>query len=273
MGAITVSGEPGRGRQLNKGTLYAKGGSFLSARRQRDRESVQLKNALDLMEGLTQPRRGTQINFFCGILGLKKFLSFFEWRSLFNREGTFSGDQGLLISRKNFDSFGRFSEEFGFLEDKEFAERFSEIGNFVTLPGEIKSSGRRFEVEGAGERATLNLLIMSMFHLKLLDFFVVAPSIYREALDSKKLNLFPFFQNALHQIVGDGFLEAILRFKNLGTWANANGWQIFLGLEQYRITPKINCDIRSLFSSDNKERRGRPHCLFYYNGMVFLKAP
>ena len=105
-----------------------------------------------------------------------------------------------------------------------------EIGKIVTLPGEIKSSGRRFEVEGAAERATLNVIIMSMFHLKLFDFFVIAPSIYREALDSKKLNLFPFFRKALHQITGDGFLEALIRFKNLGNWANANGWQIFLWL-------------------------------------------
>ena len=44
MGAIIVSGEPGRGRQLNKGTLYAKGEYFFfSARRQRDRRSVPVK--------------------------------------------------------------------------------------------------------------------------------------------------------------------------------------------------------------------------------------
>ena len=240
MGAIIVSGDPGRGRQLNKGTLYAKGEYFLFLHADSEIENqFQLKNALDLMEGLTQPSAGHfKINFFCEDPRVKKFLSFFEWKSFFNREGTFSGDQGLLISRKNFDAFGRFSEEFGFLEDKEFAERFSEIGNFVTLPGEIKSSGRRFEVEGAGERATLNLLIMSMFHLKLFDFFVVAPSIYKEALDSKKLNLFPFFQKALDQIVGDGFFEAILRFKNLGTWANANGWQIFLWLGKISNNPR-----------------------------------
>ena len=87
-------------------------------------------------------------------------------------------------------------------------------------------------------RDSLNLIIMSMFHLKLFDFFVVAPSIYREALDSKKLNLFPFFQNALRQIVRDGFFEALNRFKNLGSWANANGWQIFLWLGTISNNPR-----------------------------------
>ena len=232
MKATIVSGEPGRGRQLNEGTLHAKGEYFLFLHADSEIENrLQLKNALDLMEGFTQPSAGHfKINFFCEDPKIKKFLSFFEWKSFFNREGTFSGDQGLLISRKDFDSFGHFSEEFGFLEDKEFGQRFSEIGRFVTLPGEIKSSGRRFEAEGAAERTALNLIIMSMFHLKLFNFFVVAPSIYKEALESKKLNLFPFFHNALHEIAGDGFFKAILRFKNLGSWANANGWQVFLWL-------------------------------------------
>ena len=174
MGVIIVSGKPGRGRQLNKGTLYARGEYFLFLHADSEIEDqFQLKNAQDFMEGLIHPSAGHfKINFFCEDPRVKKFLSFFEWKSFFNREGTFSGDQGLLISKKNFDSFGRFSEEFGFLEDKEFALRFSQTGNFVTLPGEIKSSGRRFEAEGAAERTALNLIIMSMFHLKLFNFFV-----------------------------------------------------------------------------------------------------
>ena len=232
IGAVIVSGEPGRGKQLNKGAQYAKGEYFLFLHADSGIENkFQLKDSLDFIKGLPEPSAGHfKLNFFCDDLKVKKFLSFFEWKSSYNRDGTFSGDQGLLISRENFDKLGHFSERFTFLEDKEFALRFAEIGNLVTLPGEIVTSGRRFEAEGALERSTLNLIIMSMFHLRLFDFFVSAPSIYKEALNSKKLHLFPFFQSALHQIFGDGFFKAILRLGTLGRWANANGWQVFLWL-------------------------------------------
>tara|TARA_B100000674_G_C37902916_1_gene944645 strand:- start:464 stop:1474 length:1011 start_codon:yes stop_codon:yes gene_type:complete len=240
IGAVIVSGEPGRGKQLNKGAQCAKGEYFLFLHADSGIENkFQLKDSLDFIKGLSEPSAGHfKLNFFCDDPKVKKFLSFFEWKSSYNRDGTFSGDQGLLISKENFDKLGRFSEAFTFLEDKEFALRFSRIGNLVTLPGEIETSGRRFEAEGPLERSTLNLIIMSMFHLRLFDFFVVAPSIYREASDSKRLDLFPFFQNALHQIFGDGFFRAIFRFGSLGSWANANGWQIFLWLGAQSNNPQ-----------------------------------
>ena len=44
--------------------------------------------------------------------------------------------------------------------------------------------------------------------------------------------------HALRQIVRDGFFEGLLRFKNLGSWANANGWQIFLWLGTISNNPR-----------------------------------
>ena len=124
-----------------------------------------------------------------------------------------------------------FSEELKFLEDKEFGERFFRKGKFVTLPGRIRSSARRFEVEGWKERATLNLLIMSMHHLRLVNFFESASYIYRESSESGKLDLLPFFIQALHELMRDGSIESFRKFSRLGRWANSNIWQSFLWLE------------------------------------------
>ena len=274
IGAVIVSGEPGRGKQLNNGAQYAKGEYFLFLHADSGIENkFQLKDSLDFIKGLSEPSAGHfKLNFFCDDPKVKKFLSFFEWKSSYNRDGTFSGDQGLLISKENFDKLGHFSEKFTFLEDKEFALRFSEIGNLVTLPGEIETSGRRFEAEGPLERSTLNLIIMSMFHLRLFDFFAVAPSIYREALDSERLDLFPFFQSALHQIFGDGFFRAIFRFGSLGSWANANGWQIFLWLGTRSYNPQKFISIYDrFFSKLSRNMVGDIFVSLIITGWFFLK--
>ena len=274
IGAVIVSGEPGRGKQLNNGAQYAKGEYFLFLHADSGIENkFQLKDSLDFIKGLSEPSAGHfKLNFSCDDPKVKKFLSFFEWKSSYNRDGTFSGDQGLLISKENFDKLGHFSEKFTFLEDKEFALRFSEIGNLVTLPGEIETSGRRFEAEGPLERSTLNLIIMSMFHLRLFDFFAVAPSIYREALDSERLDLFPFFQTALHQIFGDGFFRAIFRFGSLGSWANANGWQIFLWLGTRSNNPQKFISIYDrFFSKLSRNMVGDIFVSLIITGWFFLK--
>ena len=274
IGAVIVSGEPGRGKQLNNGAQYAKGEYFLFLHADSGIENkFQLKDSLDFIKGLSEPSAGHfKLNFSCDDPKVKKFLSFFEWKSSYNRDGTFSGDQGLLISKENFDKLGHFSEKFTFLEDKEFALRFSEIGNLVTLPGEIETSGRRFEAEGPLERSTLNLIIMSMFHLRLFDFFAVAPSIYKEALDSERLDLFPFFQTALHQIFGDGFFRAIFRFGSLGSWANANGWQIFLWLGTRSNNPQKFISIYDrFFSKLSRNMVGDIFVSLIITGWFFLK--
>ncbi|MBA58599.1 MAG: hypothetical protein CMQ40_05440 [Gammaproteobacteria bacterium] len=232
LGAKIVSGPKGRGQQLNRGARSAIGEDYLFLHGDSElRDPDQLKKSLDFVREQKGPVAGHyQIDFACDDPTVKKFLRFFEIKSIFNREGTFAGDQGLLISRKTFEEMEGFSEELTFLEDKEFGERFFRKGKFVTLPGRIRSSARRFEVEGMKERAILNLLIMSMHHLRLDNFFESASYIYRESSEAGKLDLLPFFIQALHELMRDGSIESFRKFSRLGRWANSNIWQSFLWL-------------------------------------------
>ena len=86
IGALIVSGEPGRGKQLNNGAQYAKGEYFLFLHPDSGIENkFQLKDSLDFIKGLSEPSAGHfKLNFSCDAPKVKKFLSFFEWKSSYS---------------------------------------------------------------------------------------------------------------------------------------------------------------------------------------------
>ena len=126
MGAIIVSGEPGRGRQLNKGTLYAKGEYFLFLHADSEIEDqFQLKNAQDFMEGLIHPSAGHfKINFFCEDPRVKKFLSFLSGsRSSIGRE-PFLAIKASLFQGKILTRLGASQRNLGSLKIRNLPSAF-----------------------------------------------------------------------------------------------------------------------------------------------------
>ncbi len=234
-GARVKVSERGRGRQMNAGAdiashehlLFLHADSILTS-------DTQLADALKRLEEEYEYAYHLAghfpLHFQTDDVSLKASLRYFELKTAMNRPGTFNGDQGLLISRVLFEKFGRFDESLPFLEDQAFGEVFSENGVFITLPGMLETSARRFEEEGFAERVTLNTLIMGMFHLRSDYFFGEAANVYREHGAGGMINLAPFFTLAYRSLFSDGVFTGIKNCYRIGRYGTRNLWQVFLYL-------------------------------------------
>lgn len=234
-----VSSRTGRGAQMNHGAAHAEHDMllFLHCDSSMTRDDL-LADALNLFceASATDLVAGHfSLEFETNDPLLKKKLRFFETKTELNRPGTFNGDQGLLIRKKDFDAMGGFTETFTFLEDQDFGNRFIEKGAFKTLPGKLKTSARRFEQEGFRPRVIMNTLIMGMFHLGLHDFFDRGKNIYRHELS--RTNPAPFFALAFRSLFLNGVFPGLHRCYRIGKYGTDNLWQVFLywGLEGQRI--------------------------------------
>jgi len=229
-GATVLHTRRGRGCQQNAGAAAATGEYllFLHADSRLDHDS-QLSQSLLAIQAAGQRTAGHfRLRFETDNPEVRERLRLFEYKTQLNRNGTFSGDQGLLIRSNEFKLMGGYSEKYHFLEDKEFAERFEDFGHFITLPATLYTSARRFEQEGLEERLILNVLIMGMFRLDSDYFFTRASDAYRDSNPDGTLNLAPFFQLAHKSIFIDGLARGLVRFFLLGRYATKNLWQVGL---------------------------------------------
>lgn len=229
-----LTSKKGRGNQLNAGASHASNDWLLFLHADcRLSSDQQLQQSLDQ---LLQVHHSTQhrvaghfpLSFETDDDSLKSRLRYFERKSALNRPGTFNGDQGLLIHRESFEQLEGFSTRWGFMEDQDFGARFSTQGEFVTLPGEIRTSARRFAEEGFRERVILNSLIMAMFHLNLTAFFDEAPAIYRSQHNTDRLRLSPFLKLAQQTLFHGSVITVAGKLYALGQYVTGNAWQIAL---------------------------------------------
>jgi len=238
-GARVIETAAGRGHQMNQGAAIASHERllFLHADTQLTNPR-QFSDAIDTFERYTSPVAGHfALTFDTDDEQIQKRLRFFEHKTRYNRPGTFNGDQGLLINAQDFEAMHGFSEKYPFLEDPEFADRFSKYGEFITLPHLVRTSARRFEEEGIGQRLTLNTIIMGMYHIEADSFFEQAPDIYRQHAAKKgpapisaiePINLRPFLALAQTCLFQDGFRQGLKQFYRIGRYATQNFWQVIL---------------------------------------------
>lgn len=150
-----------------------------------------------------------------------------EEKSAFNRVNTTNGDQGLLLSRDFFHRLGGFDESLPFLEDQRLAEKIRAQGKWITLPGALKTSARRFEREGFHRRYILMSIIMGLHSVGVEEFFLRAPGVYRLQEETGKLLLSPFFALIRKLICEWGWSKTIRIFYLLGRYIRQNSWQMF----------------------------------------------
>jgi len=237
--AQVIEAASGRGAQMNKAVEVATGDYllFLHADTRLSRDN-QLDAALREIQQEAEPVAGHfKLNFHTDDQELKAKLRFFEEKSRLNRAGTWSGDQGLLISAETFRHYDGFWQDLPFLEDKEFGRRFLMSGRFITFDSTLTTSGRRFEREGFRERMTVNAIIMTMFHLGHRGFFADAAGLYRLNQDSSRLDPLPFLRLAIDELFGGRIRDAFVNLYRLSRYAAGNFWQIILafGIRNDRI--------------------------------------
>ena len=164
-----------------------------------------------------------------------------EEKTAFNRENTTNGDQGLLLTKGFFTSIGGFDERMPFLEDQRIAEKIRSEGSWITLPGHVSTSARRFEAEGFHRRYILMSMMMGLHSIGVGDFFVRAPGVYQTQQDTGRLLLSPFFTLVWHMILKEWGLFGTARiFYSLGRYIRRNSWQMFYFADIW-LRPLLGC--------------------------------
>lgn len=232
-GARFARARRGRGAQMNAAAAQASGKYFLflHADSQID-DPLLLSNALHSLAGALCEQDHIAGHFSLKFIRSTKRNStayrYAEEKSAFNRINTTSGDQGLLIARDFFKRLGGFDESMPFLEDQRIAEKIRSQGKWITLPGYLKTSARRFEAEGFHRRYILMSMMMGLHSVGVDEFFARAPGVYHLQQDTGRLALSPFF-GLIRRLIRDewGYAGTVLTFYRLGRYIRQNSWQMF----------------------------------------------
>ncbi len=147
-------------------------------------------------------------------------------KSRSNRPYTINGDQGLLITRRDFDALGGYSTALSVLEDQDFAARVCRQGRWLLLPGELLTSARRFEVEGATARYQLMAIMMGLWSAGCDAFFQRAPQVYAQQSCAQRLDLKPFVK-LVAAVLREQGPAAVVTLYRVGRFVRENVWQLF----------------------------------------------
>jgi rSAM/selenodomain-associated transferase 2 len=157
---------------------------------------------------------------------------YLEEKTRLNRVNTTNGDQGFMLARAYFKDLGGFEESLPFLEDQELAERIRKGGVWITLPGTLQTSARRFETEGFHRRYILMSMMMGCYSVGMKTFFAKAPSVYKDQQEARFLRLYPVLAVVWEIMVRDlGFWRSVQFWYRLGRYIRSNAWQLFFLLD------------------------------------------
>lgn len=232
-GAEFISARRGRGAQMNAAVKRASGTYllFLHADSSLD-DPYLISNAVKALELTTQSGVKAaghfRLRFIRNFQHNNMAYRYAEEKSALNRANTTNGDQGFLVTRDFFNHLGGFDERLPFLEDQRFAEKVRSHGKWITLPGYINTSARRFETEGFHRRYILMSMMMGLFSIGEEEFFVRAPGLYRVQQETGTLYLSPFFR-LIRSLMREvwGWSGTVGTFYRLGHYIRQNSWQMF----------------------------------------------
>ena len=243
-GAAFVCAMRGRGAQMNTAALQASGTYFLFLHADsRIDDPNLLSNALHAqMTTQSEPDRIAGHFRLCFIRSSElnaMAYRYAEEKTAFNRVNTTNGDQGLLLSSEFFRHLGGFDESMAFLEDQRIAEKIRSQGKWITLPGYLKTSARRFEAEGFHRRYILMSMMMGLHSIGEDQFFARAPGVYQLQQETGTLFLTPFFALIWRMMLEQWRLRGSIRvFSLLGRYIRQNSWQMFYFFD-IRFRPQL----------------------------------
>ena len=235
-GAKVIEARLGRAKQMNAGRRVATADTLLFLHADSDiADSDLLRHALD---AYTRAVASTPVpvagHFALEFVteGPKTFgYRYLEQKTRLNRKNTTNGDQGFLVRADYFDAIGPFDERMTFLEDQRFAESFRKVGEWLTLPGTLRTSARRFEKEGFGRRYLVMSITMGMFDAGLDLFFDLAPTIYPTQKRTGRLDPLPYLGAVVKMMRALGPWKSIKGWYKVGSFVRENSWQLFYVLD------------------------------------------
>ncbi len=224
---------PGRARQMNAGSHHADADEllFLHADTTID-DPLLLANAKKYMH---EARSKNSSDHVAGHFGLHFIRTqddhdggyyFFEAKTRLNRRDCINGDQGFWLSKAFLQQLGGFDESLNFMEDARLAHKIFDYGRWVTLPGRVGTSARRFEIEGLKQRQTLNAIICNFDRIGFQQFFDVATEAYRQQDQTGNLNLVPFFKIIHRLVFTKGLRQGLRYWLDTGRYVAENAWQL-----------------------------------------------
>lgn len=228
MAGEVLTGEAGRGRQLNRGASMARGTWLLFLHADsRLPDPLALANGLSLLQSKGNFRQAGHFSLRFDLPDEDCHFDYFfcEVKARSGFAGTIHGDQGLLLSRAYFNELGGFREDLPVLEDTLLAEKVRAQGGWHLLPATIVTSPRRFKVEGFAERQTLNALLMNFAIIGWDKPLRRIPEVYRPQGLARTLVLAPFFR-----LIDDCLAELPMRERariwyHTGRFVRGNAWQ------------------------------------------------
>ena len=258
-GPILLQGPCGRARQLNAGFKRSSSSNVLFLHADsRLKDPHLLVNALrHWHHALASNDRDTiaghfPLTFMRTRPGNSMSFRFTEGKTYFNRINTINGDQGFLLKRSFFEDLGGFDESQHFLEDQKLAEKIRARGTWITLPGRLYTSGRRFEEQGYHRLCILMSIIMALYSTDRKEFFEREKSIYAGHGETGHLRLKPYFKAALKMFIYDlGFFGSIRAWFFIGRYIRQNSWQMFYFLDVLLRTDEKNRTYPLLKFHDN----------------------
>jgi len=252
---ICLSAAASRPAQMNLGAQHAKASLllFLHADSYFEDNLLLHRALLHYQAQLTQ----AQHDRIAGHFSLKfnqteglyaKGFYFYAAKTSLNRPDTINGDQGLLISKSFFNSIGHFDERLHFMEDARISTKIFARGSWITLPGVIQTSARRFISEGLTERQILNSFLCTFNYIGLNTFFEHAASAYRSQAHTSRLQLRPFLRLIHRLMLERGLRQACRYWYQTGSYVADNAWQLVFNIDcqRHRVAGEPATDVKPL---------------------------
>ena len=238
LGATLITGASGRGAQMNAAALQASGDWLLflhadSRLHDADLLSKALSRLIEAHKSAGHSRIAGhfQLHFQRQQPNKKRLLfRYMEAKTALNRPYCVNGDQGMLLQRDYFDALGRFDESLPFLEDLRLAERIThkgeQTGQWLTLPGSLQTSARRFETEGVGRYLLMSFIVIAEA-ADIAEFISQSPKLYQSQDATGRLLLTPYFRLFSRIARQRGWRGTWRGLVNIGHLSRLHWWQLF----------------------------------------------
>src|SRR5712691_8546352 len=156
-----LSAKRGRGGQLNAGAQATQGDMLLFLHADTIPDAAGLAELLEVMRGNDYVGGAFRMRFDDPSPIYKRIGANVTRRSL--RTKSYTGDQGIFTRRSTFEQLGG-HRDWPFMEDVDYSERMSKVGQVVLLTHEVETSARRHQRWGL-LRTQLTVVLIRILYM------------------------------------------------------------------------------------------------------------